>query len=323
MTVLGPEIAEAVLAQCRIAAGEIGQSFARAFGGTVSVEVTNAKPLDEASAASSLDGPGLAVILHVGAAAAALFAPQSAEFFPQWMSTEDDNAEQKLSTLASELGLLLLPQAYSPDEYQAMYLARLTSAVRAGGPDKQAIALRLRLARGEQVTNAWLVWPLLSPRLITKTSSDQLENTIQDRSSATVDDRAVEPQTVGRSRAEGHVQLGSNDDDGARQMGDTPRRRALRDLPSYTRSLLKIQVSLSVTLAEKRQPLGQILEIGPGSILQFEKSCEEMLELNVCNRSVARGEAVKVGDKFGIRVTSLILPGERFKRVGSSDQSPR
>ena len=89
----------------------------------------------------------------------------------------------------------------------------------------------------------------------------------------------------------------------------------LRDLPPYSRSLLKIRVPLSVTLAEKRQPLGQILEIGPGSILQFEKSCEEMLDLNVSNLAIARGEAVKVGDKFGLRVTSLILPSERFKPV--------
>jgi flagellar motor switch/type III secretory pathway protein FliN len=90
---------------------------------------------------------------------------------------------------------------------------------------------------------------------------------------------------------------------------------SLRDLPTYSRSLLKIRVPLSVTLAEKKQPLGQILEIGPGSILQFEKSCEDMLDLNVSNLAIARGEAVKVGDKFGLRVTSLILPGERFKAV--------
>jgi flagellar motor switch/type III secretory pathway protein FliN len=88
-----------------------------------------------------------------------------------------------------------------------------------------------------------------------------------------------------------------------------------RDLPPYTRSLLKIRVPLSVTLAAKKQPVGQILEIGPGSIIQFEKSCEEMLDLNVSNLAIARGEAVKVGEKFGLRVTSLILPGERFKPV--------
>ena len=62
-----------------------------------------------------------------------------------------------------------------------------------------------------------------------------------------------------------------------------------------------------VTLAEKRQKLSRIVELGPGAIIQFEKSCEEMLELGVGDRRVALGEAVKVGDKFGLRITSIAL----------------
>ena len=86
-------------------------------------------------------------------------------------------------------------------------------------------------------------------------------------------------------------------------------------MPAYTRSLLHIEVPVSVTLAEKKQPVDQILELGPGSIIHFEKSCEEMLELHVGEHRVAKGEAVKVGEKFGLRITSVILPEERFKAV--------
>ena len=89
----------------------------------------------------------------------------------------------------------------------------------------------------------------------------------------------------------------------------------LEDLPSYTKSLLKIKVPVSVTLAEKRQPISQILELGPGSIIQFEKSCEETLDLDVGARRVAKGEVVKVGDKFGLRITSMVLPEERFHSI--------
>ena len=70
-----------------------------------------------------------------------------------------------------------------------------------------------------------------------------------------------------------------------------------------------------VTLAETKQPIGRIVELGPGTIIQFDKSCEEMLSLQVGGQPVAEGEAVKVGDKFGIRLTSLKLPGERFVPV--------
>ena len=83
-------------------------------------------------------------------------------------------------------------------------------------------------------------------------------------------------------------------------------------LPSYSRSLLRIRVPVTVTLAAKRQPVSRIVELGQGSIIQFEKPCDETLDLQVGGHTIAAGEAVKVGDKFGLRITSIILPGERF-----------
>jgi flagellar motor switch protein FliN/FliY len=82
--------------------------------------------------------------------------------------------------------------------------------------------------------------------------------------------------------------------------------------PAYSRNLLKIEVPLTVTLAAKKQPIRQIVNLGPGSIIQFNKSCEEMLEVELAGRIVAVGEAVKVGDKFGVRLTSIVLPDERL-----------
>jgi flagellar motor switch protein FliN/FliY len=89
-------------------------------------------------------------------------------------------------------------------------------------------------------------------------------------------------------------------------------------LPPYSRSLLRIRVPVTVTLAATKQPVQRILELGPGTIIQFDKPCDEMLTLEVGNQSVAVGEAVKVGDKFGLRITSITLPGERFWAVKGS-----
>jgi len=89
----------------------------------------------------------------------------------------------------------------------------------------------------------------------------------------------------------------------------------LAELPDYTKSLLRIRVPVVATLAGNRQPLHRSVELGPGSIIQFEKSCEEMLDLSVGDHPIASGEAVKVGDKFGLRITSVILPEERFWAV--------
>jgi flagellar motor switch protein FliN/FliY len=97
----------------------------------------------------------------------------------------------------------------------------------------------------------------------------------------------------------------------------------LDDLPKYTHSLLRIKLPVIVTLARTRQPVGRILELAPGSIIQFEKSCEELLELDVGERSIATGQAVKVGDKFGLQVNSMILPGERFASVRKGREPQR
>ena len=79
--------------------------------------------------------------------------------------------------------------------------------------------------------------------------------------------------------------------------------------------MLKIELPLTVTLATSRQSISQIVKLAPGSILQFNKSCDEMVELSVGDQAIAAGEAVKVGDKFGIRIESMLLPEERFGRV--------
>lgn len=90
----------------------------------------------------------------------------------------------------------------------------------------------------------------------------------------------------------------------------------LARLPRYSRSLLKIPVPVIVTLATTKQPIGRVLELVPGSIIQFDKLCDETLRLEVNNQVVALGEAVKIGDKFGLRLTSIALPEERYERLG-------
>jgi flagellar motor switch protein FliN/FliY len=47
-------------------------------------------------------------------------------------------------------------------------------------------------------------------------------------------------------------------------------------------------------------------------MIKFDKSCEELLDLVVCDQPIAAGEVVKVGDKFGLRIRNMILPQEQF-----------
>jgi len=91
----------------------------------------------------------------------------------------------------------------------------------------------------------------------------------------------------------------------------------LAQLPSYSRSLLRIQVPAIVTLAATRQPMSRVLELAPGTILHFAKSCDDPLTLSIGGRDIAVGETVKVGEKFGLRIMSMTMPEEKFERVAA------
>jgi flagellar motor switch protein FliN/FliY len=99
----------------------------------------------------------------------------------------------------------------------------------------------------------------------------------------------------------------------------------LAQLPPYARSLMRIQVPVVVTLATTQQPVNRVLELAPGAILHFDKPFDAPLTLSVGQCEVAVGETVKVGDKFGLRITSMVMPGEKFELVqpnGGRMQTP-
>jgi len=94
----------------------------------------------------------------------------------------------------------------------------------------------------------------------------------------------------------------------------------LAQLPPYSRSLLRIQVPVLVTLAATRQPMSRVLELAPGTILHFDKSCDDPLTLSIGGRDIAVGETVKVGEKFGLRIMSMTMPEEKFERVAAKQK---
>ena len=98
--------------------------------------------------------------------------------------------------------------------------------------------------------------------------------------------------------------------------------RTLAELPPYAKTLLNIKVPIEVTLATTQMPIREVVELVPGSIIQFDKPCDALLSMSVGDVQVAEGDAVKVGDKFGLRVTSLTLPSERFERLAVAAVRP-
>lgn len=77
------------------------------------------------------------------------------------------------------------------------------------------------------------------------------------------------------------------------------------DQSSNDRLLAKVPVSVSVRVAERKMDYDGVMQITPGSLITFNKPCDEMLDLYVNNRHYARGEAVKIGEHFGLRIMKL------------------
>ena len=84
----------------------------------------------------------------------------------------------------------------------------------------------------------------------------------------------------------------------------------------YCRSVLHVEVPVVVTLASKRMPIDQVLKLVPGVMIQVEKPCDSPMTLELGGIPIAQGDVVKVGDKFGIRISEIASPAERFIDIG-------
>jgi flagellar motor switch protein FliN/FliY len=80
--------------------------------------------------------------------------------------------------------------------------------------------------------------------------------------------------------------------------------------------LLNMRVQLEVVLAERMLPFGKVLKLAPGSIIEFDRSSDSELTLAVGNRKIGGGQAVKVGEYFGLHITWLGTLNERIRALG-------
>lgn len=83
------------------------------------------------------------------------------------------------------------------------------------------------------------------------------------------------------------------------------------------RNLLSLEVPVSVILAERDMDIESILKTKIGTIIEFDVSFDSDLMLHVANEQVASGQAVKIGENFGIRVTTVKSVEERLQALGS------
>ncbi|MDZ5461629.1 flagellar motor switch protein FliN [Azohydromonas lata] len=79
--------------------------------------------------------------------------------------------------------------------------------------------------------------------------------------------------------------------------------------------ILDIPVQLTVELGRTRIPIKHILQLAQGSVVELEAMAGEPMDVLVNGYLIAQGEVVVVNDKFGIRLTDIVTPSERVRRL--------
>ena len=159
--------------------------------------------------------------------------------------------------------MVLVPDEISVDSFRAARVDRISEAVSDADMSADAKRLPLALADGESQGTLTLMWPATTPHGIGKPEIRQTSES------------ELPPETASDPPGDAAAKL--------------------ERLPPYTRSLLRIKVPLTVTLARKKQPIDQIVEMCPGSIISFDKSCDEMLNLSIGNCDIASANAPTPG----------------------------
>ena len=82
--------------------------------------------------------------------------------------------------------------------------------------------------------------------------------------------------------------------------------------------ILDIPVQLTVELGRTRIPIKNILQLAQGSVVELETLAGEPMDVLVNGYLIAQGEVVVVNEKFGIRLTDIVTPSERMRRLSRS-----
>lgn len=79
--------------------------------------------------------------------------------------------------------------------------------------------------------------------------------------------------------------------------------------------ILDIPLRVTVELGRTKMPVSELLNLGQGSVIELNKLAGEPMEVFVNDKLIARGEAVVVNEKFGVRLTDIISTRERVEQL--------
>jgi flagellar motor switch protein FliN/FliY len=79
--------------------------------------------------------------------------------------------------------------------------------------------------------------------------------------------------------------------------------------------ILDVAVTLSMEVGRTRVPIRNLLKLNQGSVVELDRAAGEPLDVFVNGTLIAHGEVVVVNEKFGIRLTDVVSPAERLRKL--------
>lgn len=85
--------------------------------------------------------------------------------------------------------------------------------------------------------------------------------------------------------------------------------------PTNLGLILDVPLQVSVELGKAKKTIKEILEMGPGSVIELDRLAGEPVDMIVNGKLIAKCEVVVINETFGIRITDIVNPAERIKTL--------
>jgi len=276
-----------VLAACRENLAGIAEGYNQCFLTESQLSLCELQSVSD-SIPEEISGPGLLLTFQFGAVYVHVTIPQSLPI-PDWCREPGVSEVSRLQTLPVEWSINLFPMEWESEASTYQYVEDLAAALQTCEPAPDSSLIKF--AVGEDPTGPGFY--IIGPAANTYAAPAPAEP--EPATPSATSKPALPPPELSPEEA--------------RERDDRARRIA---------QVMNMPVPIVVVMAEKKIELGKLLTMGPGTIISFNKSCDDLLDLCVNNRAICSGEAVKIGEKFGLKINELQSTAERLKAMSRS-----
>ncbi len=284
MSLFTPEMATKIADACRSNLDAINQSYQSNLGAKVKFGAGELSTGCDAILGEASAEPGLFVLFEFSEQALAVLIPASLDV-PAWYRQPDENQASRLQTLPMEWSMGLLPMELEATKYQTIICGNLKKQLTACGLGDDAQRFEYLIQNpmtSNEMGRIQIIWPLSTPRFQNVADFPAAAESSTNTQAA--------PDIGGHSAVEDET-----DFDDEPTVSPATLTRQSRVLP--------IPVPLIVKIAQKRIDLRQLRGLAPGTLITFDKSCDDPLEVFIGRQLYCRGEAVKMEEHFAIKIT--------------------